>query len=327
MSILRLMTYNVRYFGHGTRGVMSTYAGLRRIAASVARMDRPLDVVCLQEVEARSLRSSLVTLRARGSSAGRGATMLEVLQEELDVALRRAGKPWRYGGTYFPAHRYRLMGRFDLYTTGLAMLVRAPIVATAHQLAADITHRRGVRRLKQTRICAHMTLEVPATGRGNHGHDGATLDLFNTHMSLPGPFYPEFWTRRERLGFGPNQLVEARRLVEAINAARRGQHVVLVGDFNSLPGSPVDRLLKNEAGLVDALAAANGLTGERLRAWSTAGFMKKRMNIDRIYSSPQVRWLDFEGSRPFDGRDGLSNRFAGLSDHVPLVGTLQLSAG
>ena len=131
--------------------------------------------------------------------------------------------------------------------------------------------------------------------------------------------------RPERFGYGPNQVLEARRLVEAIAHRRSGEHVVLVGDFNSLPESPVDEMLREEAGLVDALADAKGLRGERLRAWSTAGFMKKRMNIDRIYSSPQVRWLDFEGSRPFDGHDGLRNRFAGLSDHVPLVGTLSLA--
>ena len=53
MSTLRLMTYNVRYFGHGTKGVMSTRLGLRRIAATLASLKPLCDIVCLQEVEAR----------------------------------------------------------------------------------------------------------------------------------------------------------------------------------------------------------------------------------------------------------------------------------
>jgi endonuclease/exonuclease/phosphatase family metal-dependent hydrolase len=310
MTSLRLMTYNVRYFGHGTRGMMSTRRGLTRIARSVASMQPLVDVLCLQEVEGRSLRSSMVTRRR--------ATTLQALAQELDQALDEQGTAERYRARYFPAHCYRLSRRLNLYSTGLAILVRSGIEIRADNsgAVADITHRRGAKALKQTRICAHVSLDVDGVGR---------LDVFNTHMSLPGPFYPEFWMRPERFGYGPNQVLEARRLVEAIAHRRSGEHVVLVGDFNSLPESPVDEMLREEAGLVDALADAKGLRGERLRAWSTAGFMKKRMNIDRIYSSPQVRWLDFEGSRPFDGHDGLRNRFAGLSDHVPLVGTLSLA--
>ena len=310
MPSLRLMTYNVRYFGHGTRGVVSTRRGVRRVAEVVAAMDPLVDVVCLQEVEAHSLRSSLVTLRRR-------QMMLEALTHELRAALDRAGHRERYTATYFPAHSYQL-ARFKLFTTGLAVLVRRSRVRVLDHNAAtvaDITHRRGAKRLKQTRICAHVTLQV----------DGDTrLDVFNTHMSLPGPFYPDFWVGGQRMGFGKNQLLEAKRLVSAIEQRRTGEHVVLVGDFNSLPGSPVDRLLQEQAGLIDALAQSKGLSGERLRAWSTAGFMKRRMNIDRIYSTPAVRWINFDGSRPFDGWDGLRNRFAGLSDHVPIIGTLRL---
>jgi endonuclease/exonuclease/phosphatase family metal-dependent hydrolase len=116
---------------------------------------------------------------------------------------------------------------------------------------------------------------------------------------------------------------EARRLLETVRHRRRADHMVLMGDFNSSPGSPVDRVLREEGGLVDALAHAMGLNGERLRAWSTAGFMKKRMNIDRIYASPDLEWLDFEGSRPFD-EQSRGNGFAGLSDHVPIVGRARL---
>lgn len=306
-STLRVMTYNVRYFGHATRGVVSTRGRIRRIAQTVARMTPLVDVVCLQEVEQDSLRSSLVTWRP---NRGTRPTQIEALMRELDEALERRGTMERYEATYFPAHTYRLTRTTNLYTTGLAILVRRRHRVIEHNRGreADITHRRGYKALKQTRICAHVT--VKAAG-------GGSLDVFNTHMSLPGPFYPEFWKRGDRFGHGPNQLVEARRLLETIRHRRRADHMVLVGDFNSSPGSPVDRALREEGGLVDALATAKGLTGNRLKSWSTAGFMKKRMNIDRIYASPGLPWLEFNDSRPFDEQRG----FAGLSDHVPIVGT------
>jgi len=313
MSTLRLMTYNVRYFGHGTKGVMSTRLGLRRIAATLASLKPLCDIVCLQEVEARSLRSSLVTWRPR-----RRRTQLQELMAELDRTMGRLGISERYQAHYFPAHTYRLTKQTALYTTGLAMLVRPRLEIVSHNAgreAGDITHRRGAKTLKQTRICAHLSLRCAGFGH---------LDVFNTHMSLPGPFYPEFWTAKGRLGFGPNQLLEAKRLMEVIRYRRRSEHMVLVGDFNSLPGSPVDRWLREENGLVDALAETKGLVGERLRAWSTAGFMKKRMNIDRIYSSPSVTWLDFDGSAPLGQAGQPRHRFFGLSDHVPILGRLRL---
>jgi endonuclease/exonuclease/phosphatase family metal-dependent hydrolase len=314
MSRLRLMTYNVRYFGHMTRGVVSTRRGIRQIAETIAALEPLVDILCLQEVEADSLRSSLVTWRPR--PLGR-PTQLEELMRELDRALAARGAGERYIATYFPAHSYRLTQQTSLYTTGLAILVRDRhqiMHADGGRRAADITHRRGAKALKQTRICAHLAVRAA---------DGGAVDVFNTHMSLPGPFYPQFWTRRERFGFGPNQVLEARRLLETIRHRRTADHVVLVGDFNSLPGSPVDRVLRGEGGLVDALATAKGLSGERLRDWFTAGFMSKRMNIDRIYSSEGLTWLDFEGSRPFDEQHGPVS-FAGLSDHVPIVGTMRL---
>jgi endonuclease/exonuclease/phosphatase family metal-dependent hydrolase len=312
---LRLMTYNVRYFGHGTRGVLSTRQGVRRVAESLAAQSPMIDILCLQEVEAHSLRSSLVTWRL--SRSQRRRTQLEELVQELDRALMRRGIRERYVATYFPAHTYRLTRRTNLYTTGLAMLVSSRLRVVGHDSGsvADITHRRGAKALKQTRICAHLIVE---------GEEFGKLDVFNTHMSLPGVFYPEFWTNEARFGFGPNQLVEAKRVVETINHRRSSDHVVLVGDFNSLPGSPVDRLLREQGGLRDALASSSGLSAERLRHWHTAGFMKQRMAIDRIYSSPRVEWIDFEGSAPFDPHPGERNHFAGLSDHVPILGRMRL---
>jgi endonuclease/exonuclease/phosphatase family metal-dependent hydrolase len=315
MRPLRLMTYNVRYFGHATRGVLSTRRSIERIAETLAALDPLVDVVCLQEVEGYSLRSSLVTWRPR-----RPRTQLDVLMDTLDRALARRGIRDRYVSAYYPAHTYRLTRRTNLYTTGLAILVndRLHVVSHDHGRAVDITHRRrATPRLKQTRICAHLTVTGDGLGQ---------LDVFNTHMSLPGLLYPEMWRPGDRFGFGPNQLSEARRLVETIDHRRSSEDMVLVGDFNSLPGSPVDELLRVQVGLVDALAHMKNLSGEGLRDWSTAGFMNKRMNIDRIYSSPSVEWLDLEGSAPFDPTEDLESSFHGLSDHVPLLGRLRVSS-
>jgi endonuclease/exonuclease/phosphatase family metal-dependent hydrolase len=309
MSTLRLMTYNVRYFGHGTRGVVSTRNGVRRIAETVASLEPLVDVICLQEVEARSLRSSLVTRHPTQRH-----TMLQALLSELERQMARRGVRERYQAIYFPAHRYRITRATALYTTGLAMLVRPRLTIVDHNAHTpqDITHRRGVKQLKQTRIVAHMTVEHATRGM---------LDVFNTHLSLPGWFYKEFWSKGKgkRFGHGPNQLVEAARIAKLIEQRRKSDHVVLVGDFNSAPNSPVDRLFQQQVGLTDALARAKGLVGEHLERWPTAGFMNKRMNIDRIYSSPGIEWLDFAETMPFG-----HGPFHGLSDHMPLVGSLRL---
>jgi endonuclease/exonuclease/phosphatase family metal-dependent hydrolase len=294
------MSYNVRYFAHGTRGVASTLSGIRAIAKGIAALDPLPDVVCLQEVETRSLRSNVVSQNHDDD------TQLERLMDELDGALADRNLAQRYTAHYFPAHTYRL-GRFaNLYTTGLAVLALGSLDVIEHNAEAphDITHRTRLVALKQTRIAAHV---------GFRRSDGGRFDVFNTHLSLPSFFKKEFWTGKGRLGFGKNQLEEARSLVRFVESQRRSDDYVVVGDFNSLPGSPVDALLRG-AGLVEArrtIAAPSIEAG----SFSTAGFMALRMHIDHLYASPGLAWLDMEDTHGFDGEGS----FAGLSDHVPLI--------
>ena len=121
---------------------------------------------------------------------------------------------------------------------GLAILVgpRLEVLAEDQSRIEDITHRRGAKALKQTRICAHLTLRLrDGASDDAKARAAGDLDVFNTHMSLPGPFYPEFWSGPARMGFGPNQLHEAQRLVSAIERRRRSPRVVLMGDFNIAP--------------------------------------------------------------------------------------------
>ncbi|MCC6552244.1 MAG: endonuclease/exonuclease/phosphatase family protein [Polyangiaceae bacterium] len=305
---LRLVTYNVRYFGHGTRGVASTSAAIARIAGSLARLSPLPDLMCLQEVETQSLRSS--TMNPPGSPE---QTQLDQLMRELHAALSRAGKPDRYVAHYFPAHAYRLTSRTNIYTTGLAVIARETLSIDHHNAARphDITHRRALKGLKQTRICAHVSFRHES---------GQVFDVFNTHLSLPTVFSLEFWTGEARMGFGPNQLAEARVLAEFVRREKRSESFVVVGDFNSLPGSPVDRYLREEGGLIDAFSKVRGVSAREACAFPTAGFMNLRMHVDHVYSSERLEWVDLAGTHPFGHRGS----FSGLSDHVPLIARCHL---
>lgn len=321
---LRVMSYNVRYFGHATRGLASTGGAFRRIAEQIVGLDPLPDVIALQEVETQSFRSNVANPREHPEE-----TQLDRMAKELDRALARRGLGTGFVACYFPAHRYELgRGRtFTYYTTGLAILVREGLEVERHNALEpfDITHRFGidragerpsrvreflVRNLKQTRICAHLVVRHPS---------GASLDVFNTHFSLPSFFSKPFWTGELRMGFGPNQLEEARRLAEFVEREQRSGRFVLMGDFNSLPGSPVDRFFR-EQGLVDAYRALYDVGDEEARRWPTAGFMHLRMHIDRMYGSQGVTFRDLDGTHPFGG----GGPFAGLSDHVPLIARLRV---
>jgi endonuclease/exonuclease/phosphatase family metal-dependent hydrolase len=311
VTALRILSYNVRYFGHATRGLASTKASMQRIARAIAGL-RPLaDVVCLQEVEARSLRSHVAH---RGDE-----TQLERFTVALSAALAEARLPDDYEAYYFPAHAYRLSPKTQVYTTGLAVLAHRDLEVDQHNAAGphDITDRglHPIRSFKQTRICAHIRLRPKGKGHG-------ALDVFNTHLSLPSTLSRAFWTQPRRLGWGPNQVAEAKNLARFVDAQRKSDRFVVVGDFNALPGSPVHRYLVGEHGWVDAFASRYQLTDAELEQWPTAGFVRMRMNLDHVFAGPALRWSDFEGTRPFGDR---ASPFHGLSDHVPLVGRCRVA--
>lgn len=301
---LRIVTYNVRYFGHRTRGLSATQAGIDKIAHALATLDQPADVVCLQEVETRSLRSRL-------STAGK-QTQLEALCLALERALAAAGRTTRYTAYYFPAHAY-LLGPAPLYTTGLAVLAADDLVVDRHNAHEphEITYRRtrALGWLKQSRVCAHVRLR---------DRRGQALDVFNTHLSLPAFASPTFWKRGQpRLGYGPNQAVELDTLLDFVDRTRHGEAFVIAGDFNALPDSPVYTRLIERTGARDPFPAAVGLSALALReAWPSAGFWKLRMRLDHVFIGPGLECLDFADTDPF----GKPGRWHGLSDHVPLVG-------
>jgi endonuclease/exonuclease/phosphatase family metal-dependent hydrolase len=306
MQALRILTYNVRYFGHGTRGLASTKAAMHRIVKAIAALHPLPTIVCLQEVETRSLRS---TVAHRGKE-----TQLERFMQMLSAALAEVRKADAYDAYYFPAHAYRISARTHVYTTGLAVLAHADLAVDHHnaEMPHDITHRRmhPIRRFKQTRICAHVRFRH----RTQRAH--GSIDVFNTHLSLPSTLSRAFWTEPRRMGWGPNQIEEVRNLVRFVERERTSDRFVVVGDFNALPGSPVYRCLVEEHGWVDAFAQRYRLSVSELASWPTAGFMRMRMHLDHVFGGRGLRWLDFDDTHPFGDRTA---PFYGLSDHMPIV--------
>ncbi len=308
---LRVVTYNVRYFGHALKGLASTRSSQRRIAGQLATLVPLADVVCLQEIETISLRSRLA-FRAGVP----GETQLEAFMHEVDRAFEVQGRRSPYESFYFRAHVNQLRG-VPISTTGLAILVNARRVRVdRHNVESPerITHHHVARfkDRKQTRICAHM--RVAASG-------GRCLHVFNTHLSLPTPFARSFWLERLRMGWGSNQLHEARTLAAFVRRHAADEPFVVCGDFNSAPGSPVFDYLTREAGFVCAESVQGLLDGQDPRAFPTAGFMRLRMHLDHVFTGNGLTCLDLEGTTAFGDPRG---RFAGLSDHVPLIGRFRV---
>jgi len=302
---LRIVSYNVRYFGHALRGLASTRSSKRAVAEALASLKPSPDIVCLQEVETISLRSRLAFRRSHEEE-----TQLEAFMAELERAFKKHPPPFPYDAYYFRAHVSRI-GNTPLQSMGLAMLVnryRLKIDAHNAERPHDITYRHVLRwrDRKQTRICAHMRLTGPA---------GAPFHLFNTHLSLPTPFHRDFWTQRQKMGFGMNQLQEARTLAAFIQRHAGGHPFIVCGDFNSAPGSPVYRYLTEDAGLTGAQRAL-GLIDGGPKSFPTAGFMNLRMHLDHVFPGGSVRWLDMDGTCRFGDR---ASPFWGKSDHIPLI--------
>lgn len=258
-------------------------------------MESPPDVLALQEVETRSLRVGLG-----------GPTQLERFVDQLSHAI--PGRTYR--PLYYPAHRYAIGDGPALYTTGLAMLVSDHVEVLDHNSEDPhaITHVRPGRlaALKQARIVAHARL-----GLGEQ-----TVDLFNTHMSLPAFFEVGPHRIHSKMGHASNQLAEVDALQRVIDECRSGEHAVLMGDLNTAPASPVYNAIIDN-GWVDAHALFTGHAPEQLAQTPTARFMHLRMHLDHVFSTPSVHWTDFKAHR-VDG----AGPFAGLSDHAPKSGRL-----
>lgn len=308
---MRLVSYNVRYFGHGLKGLASTAASKERIARAIAELTPAADVVALQEVETRSIRSRVALGGAHASE-----TQLDAFLRHLDREFRARGLVQPYRAWYFPAHVYQL-GPVKLYTTGLAFLVNAQ---TLHVLSDNghtphrITyyHSKRFRAAKQTRIAAHLHLEDVKLRK---------FHVFNTHLSLPTPWAMEFWQQDAKLGWGKNQYAEAKAVSDFVHATAGTQPFLLMGDFNSAPASPVYQYLTGEAQMRGAQEVLKQIDPANPDGFATAGFMALRMHLDHLFGDKKVEFIDLDETRPFGDQ---SSRFHGLSDHVPLISRVEL---
>lgn len=303
---MRIVSYNVRYFGHGLKGLASTAGSKARIASALAGLEPLADLVALQEVETKSLRSGLAHRGAHPAE-----TQLEAFLRHLSVDFQRRGLVMPYRAWYFPAHVYRL-GPLKLYTTGLAMLVnsqRLEVIADNEHRPHTITHHSSERlkRVKQTRIAAHLRLE---------NLEGRRFHLFNTHLSLPSVWAKEFWSQPGKMGFGANQLAEARAVSQYAEHIAQDEPYLVVGDFNTAPRTPVYRYLTEEAGLRGAQEQFNQLDPQHREVFASAGFLHLRMHLDHLFAAGGLGFLDVQGTHTF-GDPG--SPFTGLSDHVPLI--------
>jgi len=302
---LRMVSYNVRYFGHALRGIASTRRPKLGIAQAITSLAPLADVICLQEVETISMRS-----RIGFRSAHADEPQLEAFMSALGEAFAAVGKPCPYKAFYFRAHAYGPR-RLPVYTTGLAILVhlgRLQVIGNNQEAPHKITHRGLVlwKNQKQTRICAHLLVKA----------GGRPLHLFNTHLSLPSPFAREFWSVREKMGYGRNQLREAESLAGFVQDNAGRDPFFVCGDFNSAPGSPVYRFLTQDAGFTGAQEALGLIDLEAPKGFPTAGVARLRMHLDHFFGGSAIEWLDMDGTRPFGDK---TSPFHGLSDHVPLI--------
>lgn len=303
---IRLVSYNVRYFGHWLKGLASTATAKRRIAQALAGLEPKADLIALQEVETRSMRAKVAHRGAHPSE-----TQLEAFLRHLSDELHARGATMSYQAWYFPAHVYRL-GPLTLYTTGLAVLVNSDtlhVTADNGHKPHHVTHHRSPRlkRVKQTRIAAHLAIETL---------EGRPFHFFNTHLSLPSPLAREYWSQEKKMGFGKNQLEEAKALCAYVSATSKGQARLVVGDFNSAPATPVYRALTVEGKLTGAQESLGQVDASRCDGFATAGFLAMRMHLDHVFGGEGIRFVDLEGTYPFGDA---ANPFHGLSDHVPLI--------
>lgn len=301
--MIRFVSYNVRYFGHPLKGLGSTSTAKNKIAQGLMSLAPAADVVCLQEVEVRSLRS-----RVAHRPAHDGETQLEGFMQALSKAAKVAGRRPTYEAWYFPAHVYRL-GALKLYTTGLAILVNTEtlsVVRGNHAEPHGVTEFGSIRAVKQKRIVGHLELEDL---RGKRWH------AFNTHLSLPTPFRAGFWRGGGRMGFGPNQLLETKALWDYVAITAGTQPFVLAGDFNSAPGSPVYRWLTKDVGLTCAQERLGQVNPDEPKRFATAGFVSWRMHLDHVFGRG-VKFVDLDGTHAFGDP---KSPFDGWSDHAPLI--------
>ncbi|MBT9560227.1 MAG: endonuclease/exonuclease/phosphatase family protein [Myxococcales bacterium] len=302
--MIRLLSWNVRYFSHATRGITSLDQTQRGIASVIAKMDPQPDIIALQELDDFSIRS--VIGRAGGrSKRGEPVSNFDRFFESLNrESLERGGH--LYQAQFYPAQGHK--GGLPLYSTGLGILYRSSLQQVDHNGPEphDITHRRisQLSKLKQKRICAW--------GRFRDGEQ--EFDVFNTHLSLPAFLKRASGPTGGRFGESDNQVKEIESLLDFVSRTSDLDATVLVGDFNALPGSRVYSTVAER--LRDAHATHIGAPPDHMVHMHSAGFMNLRYRLDHVFAGRRIQFHDFHDTAPY----GRTHPWVALSDHSPLVG-------
>jgi endonuclease/exonuclease/phosphatase family metal-dependent hydrolase len=118
------------------------------------------------------------------------------------------------------------------------------------------------------------------------------------------------------MGFGTNQLAEAKAVAEYASVTCKNEPYLVVGDFNTAPMTPVYEYLTREAKLRGAQEQLKHFEQSGEEKFATAGFMHLRMHLDHIFAHGDLGFVDLEGTHTFGDP---KSPFTGLSDHVPLI--------
>ncbi|NUN13736.1 MAG: hypothetical protein HUU55_08875, partial [Myxococcales bacterium] len=242
-----------------------------------------------------------------------GSTQIDRFLWRLNAFSQQRGCP-EYEAWYYRAHGHHR--RVTLLSTGLAIVVRKglKVVLENTDEPTDITHRRirTLAALKQKRICAHARIQ---------DESGGELDLFNTHLSLPSFLARANGATGKRFGEADNQLHEVRAVLDYVASKSNGSGTMLVGDFNSRPGSRVYQHVLERGNFRDAYASHHALSAEQVANIPSAGFMQMRFRLDHLFANNNIHIERFELANPF----GPTHPFHGLSDHAPISAVLELA--
>jgi endonuclease/exonuclease/phosphatase family metal-dependent hydrolase len=172
-----------------------------------------------------------------------------------------------------------------------------------------ITHYRIPRlaRVKQTRVCGWCRFRTQS---------GESFDIYNTHLSLPSFFARVKGPTGGRFGEAENQVQEVNNVMEFIQQRGNAERSILVGDFNSRPGSKVYNRVLRLPGFQDAHAQHLGLDAHQMARIHSAGFLAMRFRLDHVFSGAGIQFADFKNTHPY----GPEHPWGTLSDHSPIVG-------
>ncbi len=219
-----------------------------RIADAIASLDPLPDIVCLQEVETRSLRS---TVAHRGKATQRRSS--SGFMQVLAGALADAAQARRVRRVLLPGPQVQALRAHALLHHGARDPRPRRLRGRSPQRVDSARHHApALARDPALQADAHLRarpLPAPdAAGRSGPSTFSTRTSAFRARSrGSSGP-------SRGGLGWGPNQVAEARNLARFVERERKDDRFVVVGDFNALPGSPVYRYLVEEHGWRDAFA-------------------------------------------------------------------------